>query len=115
VKHERRLKSNTDYKRVRQDGKVYSHPLVVLFTHENQLGYSRIGVAAGKSIGNAVTRNTIKRRLRAILHDIYTRVLPGWDILVIARRPSTEAEYQDLSKAVYSLLSRAGMTASIEL
>lgn len=115
MKSELRLKSNTDFKRVRHDGKVYSHPLVVLFIHQNQLDFARIGVAAGKSIGNAVTRNTIKRRLRAILQDIYASLHPGWDILVIARKPATDVPYHELVEAISALMSRADLLAGVEL
>lgn len=97
---------------MRQDGETYSHPLVVLFAIQNQLEFTRIGVAAGKTIGNAVTRNKIKRRLRAILTDIYKNLKPGWDILVIARKPSRDASFEGLKEAISGQVLRAGLLAN---
>jgi ribonuclease P protein component len=50
----------------------------------------RIGYTCSKKLGNAVTRNRAKRRLRAIARD----VLPahgrqGWDYVLVGRPEST--------------------------
>jgi ribonuclease P protein component len=66
---------------------------------------SRFGFTTGKAIGNAVVRNRVKRRLREAV-----RLLPlagGWDVVVNARRGSSEASYADLAGEVRTLLGRA--------
>lgn len=46
----------------------------------------RVGFTATKKVGNAVTRNRAKRRLRALARAILpTQARPGWDYVLVAR------------------------------
>ncbi len=105
-----RLRKSTDFKRVRRLGKSYAHPFVVLIKHPNQEGYSRFGVAAGRSIGNAVERNQAKRRLREIVRPRITRILDGWDIVFLARTAINRASHADLKTALDELIIRAELS-----
>jgi ribonuclease P protein component len=95
--------------RVRRLGKSYAHPLIVLIALPNQLEGPRFGVTAGQSLGNAVKRNRAKRRLRAAVQPNLESVVPGWDIILIARRPVLTAAYLDIQSALTALLKRAGL------
>lgn len=79
----------------------------MLIGHANELPHSRIGIVAGRAIGNAVDRNRAKRRLRAILAKAIPEIVPGMDILVIARGPVRETTFARLDAAVMQLLNRA--------
>jgi len=109
VKRKFRLASSSDFKRVRRFGKSYAHPFVVLVTYPNQLEQSRFGIATSRSLGSAVNRNRAKRRIRAVILPFSTRVIPGWDVVLIARPPLITACYQELQMAVTTLFIRAGL------
>ena len=52
----------------------------------------RIGFTASKKIGNAVTRNRAKRRMRAVARAVLPgQGLPGWDYVLVARPEATVA------------------------
>ena len=102
-----RLRKSTDFKRVRRLGKSYAHPFVVLIKHPNQEGNSRFGIAAGRSIGNAVERNRAKRRLREIIRPRITSILDGWDIVLLARYSINHASHTELKHALDELIIRA--------
>jgi ribonuclease P protein component len=72
-------------------------------------GAPRATVVAGKSVGNAVQRNRVKRRLRAALG--HTPVPAGFDLIVIGRAAAAEAPFaavrRDLATAVAAMVRRS--------
>ncbi|HNT23250.1 MAG TPA: ribonuclease P protein component [Anaerolineales bacterium] len=109
MKRSFRLTRSTDFKRVRQFGKSYAHPLVVLVTLPNPGTDSRCGVAAGRSLGGAVQRNRAKRMLREAMRPLMTVIRPGWDLLLLSRRPLAQAQLPEIQSALQQLLRRAGL------
>lgn len=107
MKREFRLTRSTDIERVRQTGKSFSHPLVVLIAAPNELGKIRIAVVAGRSVGGAVLRSRAKRLLRAGLDPILTGLALGWDLIFLARRPLPEAGFGKTREALEVVLRRA--------
>jgi len=75
----------------------------------NPDGLLRIGVSAGKAVGNAVTRNRAKRRMRASLSLLMKNIQPGWDLVFLARKPIVSADFDQIITAEYQLLKRAGL------
>jgi len=102
-----RLTHSTDFKRVRRKGKSYAHPLIVLVAIENQLSKTRVGVTAGKSVGNAVNRNRAKRLIREAARGLYPRIASGWDLVIIARSPIIQVKMPQVNAALATLLQRA--------
>jgi len=50
----------------------------------------RVGFTCSKKLGNAVTRNRAKRRLRALAREVLAaRARPGWDYVLIGRQGTT--------------------------
>jgi ribonuclease P protein component len=104
-----RLTQSTEFKRVRRYGKSYAHPLLVLVILPNDEERTRVGVTAGRSIGNAVQRNRAKRLLREALRPILTQIRPGWKIVVISRKPILAATLLDIQTSLRRLLIRANV------
>ena len=107
-----RLRANADIEHLRREGRSLAHPLLVLLMLPNNRELARFGFAVGRRIGKAVRRNRIKRRMREAVRQRLARqeVAPGWDILLIARRPIADASYQQVDEAIGLLLRRAKLT-----
>jgi ribonuclease P protein component len=61
----------------------------------------RIGLTATKKIGNAVTRNRARRRMRAIARDHLSPLAKnGIDYVLIARHDTVTANWQDMAKGL---------------
>jgi ribonuclease P protein component len=93
--------------RVRRLGKSYAHPLVVLVALPNEQNNVHFAISSGRSVGSAVQRNRAKRLLREALRPLIPNIPPGWDILLLSRRPLAEASYQDTQEALIIVLKRA--------
>jgi ribonuclease P protein component len=104
-----RLTRSTDIKRVRRFGKSYAHPLVVLYVLKSDLPETHVGVSVGVAVGNAVKRNRAKRLLRAAMSDLIPVIVPGSDLLLIARSPLAAANVFQAREALSVLLKRAGL------
>lgn len=59
---------------------------------------SRLGMAVSRKVGNAVHRNRVKRRIRALFQRMRTDLTVALDVVVIARRGAAEASFSDLER-----------------
>jgi ribonuclease P protein component len=107
MKRRFRLTRSIDFQRVRRQGKSYAHPLLVLIALPNQKEITRIGVTAGRAVGNAVQRNRAKRLVRAAIYPYLELVIPGWDLVLIARQKMKIADYKQTQDSLHNLLERA--------
>lgn len=73
---------------------------------------SRVGFAVGKKVGNAVARNKVKRRLRAIMQGQAGRISPGFDVIIGAKQKSVTASFRDLEEDVCRVLKYSGLLTS---
>ena len=102
-----RLKDGEAFQQVYRVGHSWATPLLVLRASPNHLPHSRVGYSTSKRLGHAVVRNRLKRRLREAVRAHARHIAHGWDIVLIAREPSREATFVQLSEAVKQLLTRA--------
>ncbi|MDY6872399.1 MAG: ribonuclease P protein component [Chloroflexota bacterium] len=104
-----RLTHSEEIKRVRQEGHSYAHPSIVLGFIPNKLEQNRTAVIAGRSVGGAVQRNLAKRRIRSAFQGLQGRIVQGYDLVLIARKPILTQPYEELVGSIRSLLDKAGL------
>jgi ribonuclease P protein component len=109
LKRPDRLKKRKEFLRVRQYGKSFAHPLIVLLVAPNEINRTRTAVSANRYTGNAVQRNRLKRRLREIMRPLLNRIASGYDLIIIVRKNAAKANYHDLHQAVVKMLDKAGL------
>ena len=79
---------------------------VTLLVHQNEKQHDhsgRVAFIAGKKNGNAVWRNSAKRRMRAIAHDL-GGPWQGYDVVFIAKRGILDEEYSKVLFACQKLI-----------
>lgn len=69
----------------------------------------RLGLITTKRLGNAVTRNRVRRRLRGILQRTGESVRPGHWLVIIARTAAATATSEQLEKEWKWMLHKASL------
>ncbi|MBV1690874.1 ribonuclease P protein component [Novosphingobium sp. G106] len=85
-----------------------SRPGFVLLARSNEGAGLRFGITVTKRIGNAVVRNRMKRRFRALLRDILpVHGLADTDHVLIGREGGIERDFAMLQSELLAALGRA--------
>ena len=109
-----RLSRSRDFDAVYRRGRSVSTRYLTLhwFPHEDDpQGEPRLGLAIPKTVGNAVTRNRLKRQLRETWRELGTVVGPGRDYVLVARQglaePAESRDHAWLAEQVRDVLGKA--------
>jgi ribonuclease P protein component len=102
------LRRQADFARLRRQGRRVSTKSLVIYRSDPLPGDVRclVGITVSKSIGKAVIRNKLRRRLAAIVHEALARH-DAMRLLVIPRPAAALARSRDLRAEVSSALGRA--------
>ena len=107
LKRPYRLKRNARIQEVRRRGASWRNSWLALCKLPNDEPMSRFAFAVGRRIGNAVTRNRIKRLIREAIRERLALVRGGWDVLFIARSRARDATFEQIQLAVADLLRQS--------
>ena len=80
-------------------GKSSVSSFLVVYCRRNHLDRNRLGYTVSAKLGKAVCRNRIRRRLREIYRLNSSRIKNGYDIIIVARKRSVNADYQKMNDA----------------
>ena len=100
------LKENRVFRRLYAKGKSAVGPAMVLYCRKNGRKENRFGITAGTKLGHAVVRNKVRRRLREIYRLNEDKLLPGYDIVVVAWVREVHSRYADLDKQFLRLAKK---------
>lgn len=100
------VKENYEFRRIYRKGKSAVSPQLVIFCQRNRRGHSRLGVSVSTKLGCAVVRNRVRRRIREIYRLNKAKMLPGYDLIVVARVRAVETDYQKLDRTYLRLLEQ---------
>ena len=99
-----RIKDSKDFASTIKHGKTAKNQSFVLHFNQTELDYSRIGISVSKKIGNAVTRNRVKRQLRAMCDSLINYSLNKFDIVLIARQDFLNKNFEENKSLLSDLL-----------
>lgn len=109
LKKEVRINKGKEYKYIFKNGRKISGKYIIAFFKENNLSYNKFGIITSKKIGNAVTRNKAKRKIRAIIKNGMDNFKGGNDIVIVARMSIKEADYISIERDFNRILKKAGL------
>jgi len=98
-----RLKKNWEFKRAYRYGRTVVSKNIVLYYCPNRMEINRIGFSISKKVGGSVIRNRIKRLFKEALLTMEHRIKKGYDLILVARKPSTDLNYHGAVRELTNL------------
>lgn len=92
-----KLNKNKDFLNLYKKGQALYSKWLVIYVRKNNLPCNRMGITAGKKVGNAVKRNRAKRIIRQAYFENEINMPIGIDIVIVARAAATDVKSTVLS------------------
>ncbi|MCF7933169.1 MAG: ribonuclease P protein component [Spirochaetia bacterium] len=102
------VSKKSDISHIFKDGAAVSVRGAKLIYTKNDLGYSRIIIIPARKFGNAVERNTVKRKLKELFRTEIDCLVQGYDLACIVY-PGRVYDYNERRSQFYELIGKAGL------
>ncbi|AND18036.1 ribonuclease P protein component [Rathayibacter tritici] len=103
-----RIVHGGEYRTVVRRGVRSTGPHTVTYVRRSSAAApARFGFIVAKTVGTAVTRNTVRRRLKAVAFELVREIDPGTQVVVRALPGSADAAWSDLRAEVATAMARA--------
>lgn len=103
------LKNNRDFQRLYSKGRRSVSPIFALYYRKNGKKHSRLGITTGAKLGGAVVRNRVRRRIREIYRLAEPAMVPGYDIVIVARAKAVESSFREQKENLLNLFGASGL------
>lgn len=103
------LTKRSQFLAVRERGQeVSTKSLILQYMKQDEPSVARVGYTASSRLGNAVVRNRTKRRMRAVVREVFGRdktpAKAGYDYVLVGRKALLGRDHEGLVKdLVYAL------------
>ena len=111
MKHTVPLKQNYEFRRLYSKGKSAVCPYFVVYCRKTGRPVSRLGITTGVKLGNAVKRNRARRRIRELYRTHEEQILPGFDVVIVARTRVIYGRHSELERSFRQLVKKLGLTS----
>ncbi len=106
-----RLRARSEFALVQKHGRRVAAKYMTVLALPNSLDRDRLGIIASRRLGNAVTRNRAKRRIRELFRHQHPdtaaeRGVTPLDVVVVARREVASADFEALTADFHGALGR---------
>lgn len=81
-------------------------PYMVVYCRKSTGPDNRTGFTVSAKLGNAVVRNTVRRRLRDVYRRNSSVIRSGLDIIVVARSKAVNADFSALNSSFAECCSK---------
>lgn len=100
------VKSKILFNDIINNGSKISNKYYVITSLPNEFNYTRFGIAVGTKVGNAVTRNKIKRQVRTIIDNNLSLFNIYKDYVIICKKEILSIDYNRMQKEMCDLLNK---------
>ena len=104
MKKENILKNSYDFDRIIKSNKPYKYKDYVIYIERKESDKYKFGFSVGKKIGNAVTRNRIKRQLKSIVDK--KDYQNNFNCIIIVGNGILKRNFQEMSENLYYIFNK---------
>lgn len=98
------VKKNEDYNRMIQTISPYKTRSFLIYIERETKEYYHFGFSVGKKIGNAVTRNRIKRQIKSILDK--KNYQNGFNCIIMVKKSILSKSFQEMEQELLNALEK---------
>lgn len=98
------IKSQKEFNLLIKTGKFIKNDDYVIYYKENELSKIRFGIAISTKLGNAVTRNKLKRQTREIVDKLNYLFKNNKDYIIMIRKGCLDHSFNERIKQLEKLL-----------
>ena len=103
------LKENYEFRRLYNKGASAVDRCMVVYCRKNHLGRNRFGYVSSVKLGNAVTRNRARRRMREVSRLNADKLTAGYDIILVARTRTVSVPFSELMETYLRLAKKLSL------
>lgn len=108
LKADNRLRHDQDFKNVFNKGRSVFDAVCGLKFAKNRHDYSRFAVVVGTKVSkSSVVRNRVRRQYRAILRENLSKILPGFDVILLTSSQAILPSSQEKQEKLFAVLKKA--------
>ena len=100
------IKKNYDINNIIKTGTMVKNKYFYIYKDKNNIDNYRFAICISKKIGNAVTRNKIKRQLKDIIDKSNLVFNSNNDYVIIIRNEINSINYENMKENLIDLLSK---------
>ncbi len=108
MRREYSLKRNKEFRYVYRKGRSVSDSAMILVYVTTKTPHLKVGFSVSKKLGNSVTRNRIKRRMKEAFFSVFDSVKQNSLLIFTPRMAVKEMTYQQIQQSICKLLKKAG-------
>ncbi len=98
------VKKNRDFSRIIKNNRPIKSNLFVIYLEKNTNDIYKFGISASKKVGNAVTRNRVKRQIKSILDkNTYKN---NFNCIIIIKKDIIDKSFDEMSKDLNILINK---------
>lgn len=96
------VKHSRDFTKIIKTIEPYKNRNFIIYVENSNDNIYHFGISVSKKLGNAVTRNKIKRRIKSILDKKDYK--KGFNCIIIVRKSVIDLDYESLQKSLFDAI-----------
>lgn len=106
MKRKETIKKQSVFNNLIHNGKYIKNTYFIIYNEKIDSITNNYGIAISNKVGNAVTRNKLKRQTRSIIDNNRNLFKNGYNYIIMIRKACTNVKYSDLENAFIKLLEK---------